>query len=362
MIGEFALKNERICLITFSNNSDYQRIIYSMFAVLNKRGIDVYTIGKENPKSKNAQFTDRNIYLNCPDRPGLDKGAFRLSELFRVAKIIKRNHIRYLYFESLHLWNFFLMLLCPQCIKIEAIHDVIPHDGNKGMTLCNFVTSHMADAVLLRNKKYIDILREKYILKKKRIISFDFWNDFPKKSEILGTGNFLYFGRIRPYKGLDTLYEIIKETPDAHFQIVGAPDEDTEGLLAEFSLFSNVEVIAREVTESEMETFFYNADWIVLPYKSATQSGVIMDAYRYSRPVIAFDVGAFAEQVIDGKTGFLIPEGDAVAFAQIVRKVNGFTQEETAQFAHAAYRYGYNKYAAEAVADRFLEVIYSIKK
>jgi glycosyltransferase involved in cell wall biosynthesis len=121
-------------------------------------------------------------------------------------------------------------------------------------------------------------------------------------------------------------------------------------------------MVDHEVSDQEMIEYFHGADWSILPYTSATQSGVIADSYRLSRPVIAFNVGAISEQVEDGETGFLIEAGNGEAFAAAVKKAASMSEEETDRFAHNAYVKGYNKYAAAAVADRFLGVITSLKK
>ena len=81
-----------------------------------------------------------------------------------------------------------------------------------------------------------------------------------------------------------------------------------------------------------------------------------------SRPVIAFNVGAISKQIEDGVTGFLIEAGNGQAFAEAVKRAANMSEEETDLFSHNAYEKGYNKYAAAAVADRFLEVITSMEK
>ena len=352
--------NGGICLITFSNNADHQNVVYSMFRALENKA-EVYTIGIQNPKSAAAAHTPNNFYFNCPLRPGLGKEAFRFNVLMDMAKTIREKKIRYLYFESLHLWNAFLMLLCPQCIKIEAIHDVIPHDGNTAMAMCNYVTSHMADHIILRNRMYKDLLSKKYGISPKKITCFELWREYPAEMPLTNSGRFLCFGRIRRYKGLNNLIEIIKRTPEIIYHIVGEPDEESMTYVEELRSYHNVILQAEEVSDEEMHRVFENADWVVLPYAAATQSGVIVDAYRLSRPVIAFNVGAISEQVEDGKTGFLVPEGDVNAFVQAVRKAANLTEAETAEYAHRAYTMGQKLYSAEAVAEKFASIIYSVK-
>lgn len=352
---------EKICLITFSNNADHQNVIFSMYRALQGKA-DVYTIAIKNPKSHIAPHTEKNFYFDCPERPGIEPKTARVDIVRKIAKVIKKNNIKYFFFESLHVWNIMLMKMCPKCIRIEAVHDVVPHDLSKSVIMCTKLACKTADHVILRNEKYRDLLARDYKLPESKITCFAPWRYFPEEDESTCSGKFLSFGRIRKYKGLDKLEDIIRDTPEVSYQIVGEPDEESMPVVAALKKYENVEMVDREVTDPEMIEFFHGADWIVLPYTSATQSGVIADSYRLSRPVIAFNVGAISEQIEDGVTGFLIEAGDEQAFASAVKKAAAMSNEETKRFAHNAYTKGYNKYAAAAVADRFLEVITSLKK
>ncbi len=352
---------EKICLITFSNNADHQNVIYSMYYALQGKA-DVYTIGIKNPKSHIAPHTEHNFYFDCPERPGIEPKTLRIDTVRKIAKVIKNNGIKYFYFESLHVWNILLMWMCPQCIRIEAVHDVVPHDMSKTVVMCTKLACKIADHVVLRNEKYKKLLSDEYGLPISKITCFAPWRHFPEEDQSTHSSKFLCFGRIRKYKGLDKLEEIIKETPDAQYQIVGEPDEESRPIVETLKKYKNVEMVDHEVTDQEMIDYFHGADWIVLPYTSATQSGVIADSYRLSRPVIAFNVGAISEQVEDGVTGFLVEPDNVEAFTEAVKKAASMTDEETDNYTHNAYKYGYNKYAATAVAERFLEAITSLKK
>ena len=204
---------DRICLITFSNNADHQNVIYSMFKALKDKA-DVYTIGIQNPKSHIAPRTEKNYYFACPERPGIEPQTLRFDILVSIARTIKKHDIKYIYFESLHLWNIFLMWLCPQCVCVEAVHDVIPHDLSRTVVLCTKLACKVADHVILRNEKYRQQLSENYGLPLSKITCFAPWRDFPAEDELTYSGIFLSFGRIRKYKGLDKLEEVIKATPE----------------------------------------------------------------------------------------------------------------------------------------------------
>ncbi|WP_242868058.1 glycosyltransferase family 4 protein [Bariatricus massiliensis] len=238
---------------------------------------------------------------------------------------------------------------------------MIPHDKNHAMAACNFVTCKMADHIILRNKKYKKVLAEKYRLPEREITCLELWRHFPPEMCSPHSGKFLCFGRIRKYKGFDLLEGIIGRTPQIQYQVVGEPDEESIAIVNKLKKYPNVFVDDREVSDKEMENYFKGADWVVLPYASATQSGVIVDACKYSRPVIAFNVGAISEQVKEGETGFLVPQKDVKGFANVISKVNKFSAEELDDFSHNAYMFGYQKYAAEAVAECFLSTILSTK-
>lgn len=348
--------DKRICLITFSNNADHQNVVYSMFDALKDRA-NVFTIGIKNPKSYIAPQTNKNFYVDCPERPGITKSTFNFKELRKIAKIIKQNRIDVIYFESQHIWNAMLMAMCPKCKKVVVVHDVIPHDGNKAMTLSNYVTCHMAHHVVLRNKLYKETLKKKYHISDKKITCIDLWRYWPKEKKPNHSGVFLCFGRIRKYKGFDLLEKILELTPDAKFQIVGEPDEESIEIVNTIKSYKNVEVIDEEVSDSEMEEYFYNADWLILPYSTATQSGVIVDAYKFSKPVISFNVGAISEQVQNEATGFLIEKGNVKAFSDKLKEVMSLSNDELNQFSHNAYMFGFEKYSAESSTGNFISMI-----
>ncbi|MBI3786666.1 MAG: glycosyltransferase, partial [Ignavibacteriales bacterium] len=64
--------------------------------------------------------------------------------------------------------------------------------------------------------------------------------------------------------------------------------------------------------------YFSACDVVVLPYISATQSGIVQIAYQFDKPVIATNVGGLAEVVLDGKTGYIVPPEQPQALASAV--------------------------------------------
>lgn len=127
----------------------------------------------------------------------------------------------------------------------------------------------------------------------------------------------LFFGLIRDYKGLDLLIDAFNGLdPRYHLLIAGEPYGDFSRYsdwIERSPLSANIHVHARFISDAEVPEFFGAADAVVLPYKSATQSGVTAIALHFGVPVVATDVGGLREMVRTGQTGVLVPGVDAYA-------------------------------------------------
>ena len=77
-------------------------------------------------------------------------------------------------------------------------------------------------------------------------------------------------------------------------------------------------LVDRYVPNEEVELYFRAADVAILPYESATQSGIIQVAYDFDLPVITTNVGGLPEVVHDGETGLIVPPGNPEALANAV--------------------------------------------
>jgi glycosyltransferase involved in cell wall biosynthesis len=134
----------------------------------------------------------------------------------------------------------------------------------------------------------------------------------------------LFFGFVRPYKGLDLLLQALAllNDLDIHLKVVGefwGGKEEYLGLIRELGLSGRVEIIDRYVADEEMARCFAWTDLVVLPYRMAKTSGVIATSYGFGKPVLATDVGGFHEVVVDGCTGKLVQPGDPQAIAEGIR-------------------------------------------
>jgi glycosyltransferase involved in cell wall biosynthesis len=136
----------------------------------------------------------------------------------------------------------------------------------------------------------------------------------------------LFFGFVREYKGLDILLQAM-ESLDAsegyHLVIVGEFYEDAQkyrDLLETLRRRGQLTLVDRYVPNEEVPLYFSAADMVMVPYLSATQSGVIQIAYAFGKPVVATTVGGIPEVVEHGRTGYLVPPGESAPIADAVRR------------------------------------------
>lgn len=143
----------------------------------------------------------------------------------------------------------------------------------------------------------------------------------------LGLGDekvLLFFGFVRKYKGLEVLLEslslILAEMP-VRLVVAGEVWRDSTGCLATLArpgIAEHVTLVPRYVPNEEVADYFEASDLVVVPYLSATQSGIVQLAYGFGKPVVATRVGGLPEAVRDGETGTLVPPSDPAALARAV--------------------------------------------
>ncbi|MBL0174293.1 MAG: glycosyltransferase [Ignavibacteria bacterium] len=134
----------------------------------------------------------------------------------------------------------------------------------------------------------------------------------------------LFFGYVRDYKGLDVLLDAmpsILARMKVTLLVVGEfynNEQQYRDQVLRLGIGGSVRFHADYVPNEEVGHFFSAADILTLPYKSATQSGIIQIAYNFHRPVIATDVGGLGEVVVHGETGAIVPPENPELLADAV--------------------------------------------
>jgi len=136
----------------------------------------------------------------------------------------------------------------------------------------------------------------------------------------------LFFGFVRPYKGLDVLLEAMPEVhrqTGARLKVVGEAWQDAgryRRLVAEHGLNAVVDMDLRYVPNAELPSVFDAADLVVLPYRSATGSGAVQLALGAGLPVVATRVGSIPTAVQHETNGLLVPAEDSKSLAQAITR------------------------------------------
>ena len=351
---------KKVLLVTFSDNADHQDTLFGMYEEMRKRSDwDTYLLCIKTPKVE-LQQSDHTWLVDCPERPGITKKTFNLPLLFSIIHRIRREHFDAIYFESLHTWNLPIMMISGKAKTYQVIHEVIPYDGDsqvKMVDLMNKAVVKFADTIVLRNKTYIQDMIDRYGISPDRVKSLELWRRYPDYTAPVHNGRVLFFGRINPYKGADNLLEIVRLCPSIQFDVIGRVDPQMQGVVDQLAKEKNVKMNNNYVTDAEMRQAFMNCDWVIVPYNSASQSGIIIDAYKYSRPVIAFAVGAIPEQVEDGKSGYLVEAGDNQKFVDKLKEAMNLDASQYDVMSQHSYQYGSDKYAAGGAVTRFLDLL-----
>ncbi len=139
----------------------------------------------------------------------------------------------------------------------------------------------------------------------------------------------LFFGGIRPYKGLEYLVAAFKEVAlqDKAYRLIiaGEPKKEAIQYWREIQQTIDREQMSEQViqdirfiADEETEVYFKAADVVVLPYTQVFQSGVLFLAYNFGLPVIATDVGSLRDDIIEGETGYICRPCDATDLAKAI--------------------------------------------
>ena len=173
----------------------------------------------------------------------------------------------------------------------------------------------------------------------------------------------LFFGFVREYKGLKYLLraipQVLQQMQNVKLLVVGDFDGDKDqyiDIVEKNKIREVVDIYDGYIPDQEVEKFFAACDLVVLPYESATQSGIIQIAYGFEKPVIATAVGGLPEVVEDGKTGYIVPPKDSSEIANAICRF--FLEKKEEEFAKEikkeAYKYSWDRMTQ--IIDEFIEI------
>jgi D-inositol-3-phosphate glycosyltransferase len=345
-----------VALLTGCQDRPYA---FGLAMALTSKGVNLDVIGSDDVDSPEMHFTPKLRFLNfrrgSRENVSAAERASRLliyyMRLIRYAAHQKPRILHILWNNKFEMFDRTLLMLYYRMRgkKISlTVHNVNQARRDAKDSLLNRLTLkiqyRLTDHVFVHTQKMKSELVEEFGVREGNVtvIPFGINNAVPhtnltasEAKRQLGIADsektILFFGRMRPYKGLEHLlaaYEqLMIRQPDYRLIIASEPKKGSEEYLKQIQetiglIDGRRRIVCRIefIPDKDIEQYFKAADVLVLPYKEIFQSGVMFLAYSFGLPLVSADVGSFREEIIEGRTGFLCNPGDPADMVSSIEK------------------------------------------
>ncbi len=220
-------------------------------------------------------------------------------------------------------------------------HNVFPHERFPLDRMLTWLTLKKGDYFVLHSSKEAEELKSIVKDAKYMVNMHPTYSEFKRVETESGAvpvdqaSVLLFFGFVRPYKGLKVLIQAMASIPEiVHLNIVGdfgGAKDEYMAMIEKLHLLERISVRDGYIPDKEVGEYFERCDAVVLPYLDATQSGIAQIAFGFEKPVIATKVGGLPEVVKDGETGVLCDAGSPEALKDAIQRF--FELNKTVDFA-----------------------------
>lgn len=281
----------------------------------------------------------------------------RYRSLARGADVV---HFQWLTVQAVDRW------LLPDRPTVLTSHDLLPREPRPGQAWAQRRLYDAVEAVVVHSAYGRDLLVGRLGVDpaKVRVIHHGAFTHLtvqerelalPDELRAVESPVVLFFGLLRPYKGIETLLEAWRGIDGAELWIVGRPRMALEPLRA--AAPPGVRFVPRFVSDAELPAYFRRADIVALPYSRTERldfSGVLATALAFGKPAVVSDVGAFGEVAATGAAR-LVPPDDSGALRAAITGLLEHPQERMA-LAQGALSAAKGPYSWEASARETLAV------
>ena len=289
--------------------------------------------------------------------------------------------VHYQFFRLKSIESLFCIFLKKLNIRIiHTAHEVLLPGENKLEIFFNKLIYKYSDALLVHSKVNKAAICNSYKVDPKKIfvVPHGSFNFYDKSSEItsekarveLGISQnkivLLYFGFIKPYKGLDILLTCFEEWKENNLTLIIAGDVESNQLKDELLLRlkrvpKNLSILTdlNFIEPSKIPIYFNAADMVVLPYKKITHSGVLHLAYSFAKPVLATKVGDFEESIDNFKSGLLVNPDDISDLSKALKKITS-GELDLKSMGEYAKKINDERYSWENSANGLIEIYKSL--
>jgi len=319
------------------------RYVYCMIKALAENGCEIYAIVSKHMseieewrKLKNVTLYEVDGYTSALNFP-LRLLKFFFCDTTQLRKEIRKRRITTIYVPILSYWSVFVDVACRIKHLIFTMHDPMPHNTtNLIVVFINWYLAQRARKVVILCQLFKDYVVGKFSKQNQDVIVIPHGIDIrkrvsperlvrysPKKT------NFLFQGQISKYKGLQVLLEAYSRlrTQQENVTLTIAGSGKMDEYQQKINELQDCTIINRWLTEEEIAGLYDETVVAVLPYLSATQSGVVAEAMSFGVPIIATRAGGLVEQIEDEVTGYLVPVNDVDALCKTMLYVTEHNEE-----------------------------------
>jgi glycosyltransferase involved in cell wall biosynthesis len=255
-------------------------------------------------------------------------------------------------------------LLPPKRPRLLTAHDILPREPRPGQIGSTRRLLEKMDAIVVHSQHGARRLETELGIDPQRIHviphgAFDYLTKLPEEKplppELAAVEGpvVLFFGLLRPYKGIDLLIDAFNDIDGAELWVVGMPRMPIESLreLAG-EIRGTVRFVPRFVDDAQIPAFFRRADIVALPYREIDQSGVLYTALAFGKPIVVSSVGGFAEVAAEGIARAVPPNAPrqlAAAIQQLLDEPDQARRLADAARAAAAGRYSWDSIAEQTL-------------
>jgi glycosyltransferase involved in cell wall biosynthesis len=268
----------------------------------------------------------------------------------RLAKRFREYDLIHL--QGSNFWFNLNQYVCRKVPIICTIHDPVPHTGiplknRVFQALAQKISVSQADAIIVHGKKLHATMAAIYKIAEENIFviphgEFSFYRQLRQSGRNappsrLNAKQILFFGEVRKNKGLEYLIRaepLISAAYNNYSILIAGRFIDQEGNNLKYyrSLMKNparFEIINRFIRNNEVADIFEQSTIVVLPYVSASQSGILALAFGFGKAVVSSNTGSLCEVIENEKNGLLVPPQSEKALANALLQL--LRDEEMAQ-------------------------------
>jgi Glycosyltransferase len=239
--------------------------------------------------------------------------------------------------------GFIARRLRKQCKVVSVLHNVIPHEPRFfDAPLTRYFLSGCTGNIALCDEVASDLNRLAPHAVCKTLfhpIYSHFGERMPRGEALSSLGlpdgrkNLLFFGLIREYKGLDILLKAFGELDDSYQLIVAGEPYGSfdryQAIIDASPAKERIHLFTQYIRDADVKKYFSAADLVVLPYRSATQSGINAIAYHFEIPMVVTDTGGLKQAVGDTGTGLVAARADVPSIACEIKRFFGDSNLQT---------------------------------